>query len=114
MSAHGVVQVAQGMGKIYALAYPTYASLDDLEAVRLHRRQHTQQSIRWRWQGTMPIHAETASRPRRASTALRRHMRLESGLKGWDEDRKLAAGQTGHIEERRRTPLHVRALYICH
>jgi hypothetical protein len=83
----------------FALAHAEQASLDHLEAVRLHIGQNKQQPIFGGRQGTVFVDGKLAGCPGLPVQAPRRHMRVERRLEGWNQVLKLVEGQARQIQE---------------
>src|SRR5207244_6599445 len=98
----------------FALPHAEQTSLDHLEAVRLQRREQEEQPIFWRRQGAVLVHAKLTGGAGLPIEAPRRHRRLECGLKGWDELRKLVERQAREIQELGGAGLHVGKPYTSH
>jgi hypothetical protein len=91
----------------FTLSHTEQAPLHHLEGIRFEIDQDEEQSIFWRWEGTVLVHAKLADGPGFPIEAPHAHMRLERGLKGRDQALKLVQSQAGEIEELCWAILHV-------
>jgi hypothetical protein len=90
-----------------ALAHAEQPSLDDWEWRGLHIDQEAQQPILRRRQRTVLVGRVPPGRARLPIEAPVGHMRLERGLKGWDQALEFLHGETGPIQDLRRAGLEI-------
>jgi hypothetical protein len=98
----------------FALPHAEQTALDHVEAVRLQIREQEEPPIFCRRQGAVLVHAKLTGGAGLPIEAPRRHMRLEYGLKGWDELLQLVERQARAIQELGGAGLHVGKPYTGH
>jgi hypothetical protein len=91
----------------FALPQAEEASLPHLEGGGLQGGEEEEQPVFRCRQETVLIHAKLAGGPGCPIEPPRGHMRLERGLKGWDELLKLVARQAREIQELRGAGLQI-------
>jgi hypothetical protein len=91
----------------FALAHPEQASVHHLEGIGLQVGQNKQQPIFGCRQRAVLIDTKLAGAPGFPIEAPRRHMGLERGLEGRDEEPKLVERQARQIQKLRGAGLHI-------